>query len=194
RDAPVARGRAFIRLIDRARPHTYSRCGRQPDSRDGTESMRSFAVFWLAFAVHCASAADLRAQALGQPDRDAPGDRMIQDYLARVAAELHAPFPSDLESPARWQTRRPLYRDEYFYMLGLSPLDERTPLKATVTGTHAGDGFVVEMLHYQSRPGLYVTGNLYRPAAAKPGERLPAVFYVCGHSGRGRDGNKTAFQ
>ena len=29
---------------------------------------------------------------------------------------------------------------------------------------------------------------------AKPGAKLPAVLYVCGHSGRGRDGNKTAFQ
>jgi dienelactone hydrolase len=41
---------------------------------------------------------------------------------------------------------------------------------------------------------LYVTGNLYLPANVKPGERLPAVLYVCGHSGRGRDGNKAAFQ
>jgi dienelactone hydrolase len=156
--------------------------------------MRLCAVCLLAISALDASAVDVRAQALGQPDRDAPGDRMIQEYLARIAGELHAPFSSDLESPARWQTRRPLYRDEYFYMLGLSPLDERTPLKATVTGTHAGDGFVIDMLHYQSRPALYVTGNLYRPPAVKPGERLPAVFYVCGHSGRGRDGNKTAFQ
>ena len=49
-----------------------------------------------------------------------------------------------------------------------------------------GRGFSVDMLHYQSRPGLYVTANLYRPAAPKPGERLPAVLYVCGHSRRGR--------
>jgi dienelactone hydrolase len=53
---------------------------------------------------------------------------------------------------------------------------------------------VVEKLHYQSRPGLYVTANLYRPADGKEGERRPAVLYVCGHSPRGRDGNKTAFQ
>ena len=79
-------------------------------------------------------------------------------------------------------------------MLGLSPLPERTPLHATITGTLAGDGFVVEMLHYQSRPGLYVTANLYRPAQVGEGDRLPAVLYVCGHSGRGRNGNKTAFQ
>jgi cephalosporin-C deacetylase-like acetyl esterase len=51
---------------------------------------------------------------------------------------------------------------------------------------------VIEKLHFQSRPGLYVTGNLYRPKKASG--RLPAILYVCGHSGRGRDGNKTAFQ
>ena len=45
------------------------------------------------------------------------------------------------------------------------------------------------------RIGVNVTGNLYRPkrTQSKP-EKLPAVLYVCGHSGRGRDGNKTAFQ
>ncbi|MGE5195555.1 MAG: alpha/beta hydrolase family protein [Deltaproteobacteria bacterium] len=145
-------------------------------------------------ALTCTGVRFAHAQPLGEPDRGEPGDQMIQNYLARITLELHAPFAGDLESPARWETRRPLYRDEYFYMLGLSPLPERTPLKATVTGTLAGDGYVVDMLHYQSRPGLYVTGNLYRPAGAKPGERLPAVFYVCGHSNRGRDGNKTAYQ
>ena len=41
---------------------------------------------------------------------------------------------------------------------------------------------------------LYVTGNLYRPANPPPGERLPAVLYVCGHLNQGRAGNKTAYQ
>src|SRR5207247_9085606 len=27
-----------------------------------------------------------------------------------------------------------------------------------------------------------------------PARQLPAILYVCGHSGKGRDGNKTAFQ
>ncbi len=155
---------------------------------------RSIAALWMGLAIICSSAETASAQALGQPDRDMPGDHMIQDYLARIASELHATFAGDLETPARWHTRRPLYRDEYMYMLGLSPLPERTPLNATIIGTLKGDGFVVDLLHYQSRPGLYVTGNLYRPATTRGAERLPAVLYVCGHSGRGRDGNKTAFQ
>src|SRR5690606_24469028 len=78
--------------------------------------------------------------------------------------------------------------------LGLWPIPERTPLSATITGTYEGEGFHVDMLHYQSMPGLYVTANLYRPAVRRGDERFPAVLYVCGHSHRGRSGNKTAFQ
>ena len=48
-------------------------------------------------------------------------------------------------------------------MIGLWPLPEKTPLNATVTGSIERDDFVVEKLHYQSRPGLYVTANLWRP-------------------------------
>ena len=79
-------------------------------------------------------------------------------------------------------------------MLGLWPMPEKTALEATITGTLEGDGYAVDMLHYQSMPRLYVTGNLYRPKKVRPGERLPAVLYVCGHSYRGRNGNKTAYQ
>jgi dienelactone hydrolase len=38
-----------------------------------------------------------------------------------------------------------------------------------------------------------VTANLYRPAKSD-GKKLPAILYVCGHSGRGRNGNKVAYQ
>jgi dienelactone hydrolase len=139
-------------------------------------------------------AAPAFAQPLGEPDRGAPGDEMIQAYLKQEEAKLSAKFADDVKSLADWQAKRPQYVEEYYYMLGLSPRPEKTPLKATVTGKVEGEGYVVENLHYQSRPQLYVTGNLYRPAKIKEGEKLPAVFYVCGHSGRGRNGNKVAFQ
>jgi dienelactone hydrolase len=134
------------------------------------------------------------AQPLGQPDRDAPGDEMIQAYLAAETAKLSATFADDVKSLADWQARRPEYLEQYYYMLGLSPRPDKTPLAPTITGTLKGDGYEVDMLHYQSVPRLYVTGNLYRPATVKEGEKLPAVFYVCGHSGRGRNGNKVAYQ
>jgi dienelactone hydrolase len=156
---------------------------------------RSFVLLLVANCLLSAVAPRAGAQPLGQPDRDAPGDEMIQAYLQRETAKFSARYDDDVKSLADWQAKkRPKYIDEYYYMLGLSPRPEKTPLAATVTGAIEGDGYVVEMLHFQSRPRLYVTGNLYRPAAAKAGERLPAVLYVCGHSGRGRNGNKVAYQ
>jgi dienelactone hydrolase len=119
---------------------------------------------------------------------------MIQGYLAREAQRIHDTFMRDVASREEWEKLRPRYEREYLHMLGLWPMPEKSPLKATVTGTLAGDGYAVDMLHYQSVPGLYVTGNLYRPARIEPGQRLPAVLYVCGHSFCGRDGNKIAYQ
>jgi dienelactone hydrolase len=129
------------------------------------------------------------AQARAEPK---PGDKMIDAYLAAETAKVSKRFLDGAKTLEEWQKKRPRLHREYLDMLGLWPLPPRTPLKATVTGTLDRDGFVVEKLHFQSKPGLYVTGNLYRPKNVQG--KLPAVLYVCGHSGRGRDGNKTAFQ
>src|SRR5262245_54416141 len=115
------------------------------------------------------------AQPLGEPDRGQPGDAMIQAYLAAEAEKLSAKFAEDITSHEAWEKRRPEYVEEYYYMLGLSPRPEKTDLAATVTSTVKGDGYEVDMLHYQSRPKLYVTANVYRPAKVAAGERLPAV-------------------
>ncbi|HZT81086.1 MAG TPA: prolyl oligopeptidase family serine peptidase, partial [Gemmataceae bacterium] len=136
-----------------------------------------------------------------EPDKKKPGDEMIEKYLARETDRLSERVLDGAKTRAEWEQKRPRLKREYLDMLGLWPLPEKTPLKATVTGTVTRDkeGVVIEKLHFQSRPGLYVTGNLYRPSATASRERklpdkLPAVLYVCGHSFKGRDGNKTAFQ
>ncbi|MHC4509255.1 MAG: alpha/beta hydrolase family protein, partial [Planctomycetota bacterium] len=135
-----------------------------------------------------------KGQEYGAPDRGQPGDEMIRKYLGDVTEQIHERFLENVQSVEDWKRLRARYKDEYFYMLGLSPMPEKTPLNVTVTRTLRGDGYVVDMLHYQSRPRLYVTANLYRPKDVAKGRRLPAVLYVCGHSFRGRNGNKTAYQ
>src|SRR5262249_29382376 len=135
--------------------------------------------------------AALPARAADKPDTKA-GDEMIDKYLAAKAKELSGRFLDGAKTRDEGEKKLPRLRREYLDMLGLWPLPEKTPLHATVTGTVEHEGAVIEKLHYQSRPGLYVTANLYRPKDAKG--KLPAILYVCGHSGKGRDGNKTAFQ
>lgn len=132
------------------------------------------------------------AQPLGTADDGAPGDAIIQSWLAERTARIEAGVDADTSAHDPARTER--LRTEYRFMLGLDPLPPRGPTMPTVTGHVEGDGFVVDMLHYESLPGLTVTANLWRPADPEPGTRHPAILYVCGHSGRGRNGNKTAFQ
>src|SRR5581483_3140822 len=117
------------------------------------------------------------ARADDKPDTKA-GDEMIDKYLARLAKDLSGRFLDGAKTRAEWEQKRPRLRREYLDMLGLWPLPEKTPLHATVTGTVEHEGAVIEKLHYQSRPGLYVTANLYRPKSPKG--KLPAILYVCG--------------
>ena len=122
----------------------------------------------------------------------APGDVMIEKYLAAEVARISKKELDGATTREEWEKRRPRLKQEYFEMLGLWPLPEKTPLKAAVTGTVEGDNIVVEKVHFQSKPGLYVTGNLFRPKNVAG--KLPTVLYVCGHSGAGRNGGKVKFQ
>jgi cephalosporin-C deacetylase-like acetyl esterase len=54
-----------------------------------------------------------------------------------------------------------------------------TDLKIRKTGTVAGERFVIENLLFESRPGLWVTANLYRPE--KPGTAMPGILICHSH-------------
>ncbi len=121
-----------------------------------------------------------------------PGDKILDAYITQEALALEGKFLAETIKPGEWPQRLKRYRKELLFMLGLWPLPKKTPLKPVVTGVVEGKNFVVEKLHFQSMPHLYVTANLYRPPRVEG--KLPAVLYACGHAGRGRDGNKTAYQ
>jgi len=156
-------------------------------------------VWWVFL---CALLFRPEGQALGQQRQSddagpspstARGDAMINAYMARDASVLDARFMEAATNAAAWRGLRPRLERELYSMLGLWPVPDKTPLKARVTGTLERDGTVlIEKLHFQSRPGLYVTANLYRPKMTAG--RLPAVLYVCGHANQGRDGCKTSVQ
>ncbi len=133
--------------------------------------------------------------ALLQADQS-PGDAMIQRYFAAETTKLHNAPLSEIRDLETWKAKRLEYREQLQEMLGLHPWPEKHDLEVTVTGTLERDGVVVENLHFQSLPGLYVTANLYRPAGNQ--DKLPAVLYVCGHGRVKIDGvsygNKARYQ
>ncbi len=102
-------------------------------------------------------------------------DSVSQEGRQISRASLAAPLP-----PEQWEATLEQRRGQWLEMLGLSPLPERSPIHATVTGTLDRGDYVVEKIHFQSLPGAHVAGNLYRPA--KIDGPLPAVLYLCGHT------------
>ena len=125
---------------------------------------------------------------------DTPADVSIHKYLRAQVAELDKNFLDGAKTKEEWIAKRPKLKEQMFDMLGLWPQPEKIDLHATVTGTLDVDDVTIEKVHFQSRPGLYVTANLYRPRVAVKGKKHPAIVYACGHSNEGRNGNKVAYQ
>ncbi|HVL13566.1 MAG TPA: hypothetical protein VM529_13445, partial [Gemmata sp.] len=119
-----------------------------------------------------------------EPAKPRSPDEMIRAYLAAEVKRLSSRFMAGAKTKEEWEAARPRLKREFLDMLGLDPLPEKTPLKATVTGTIERNGVTIEKVHYQSKPGLYVTGNVYVPKVGdeKKNKKHPAVLYVCGHS------------
>ncbi len=113
------------------------------------------------------------------PPDTSRGDKQLAEYFRHETRLLADNCLADIKTLQDWESRREEYRGQLMYMLGLSPLPEKTPLHAQITGRVEHPEFIVEKIHFQSRPGLYVTGSLYLPKEVK--EPLPAILYVCGH-------------
>jgi cephalosporin-C deacetylase-like acetyl esterase len=124
------------------------------------------------------------------------GDAALSEYFALQVAEIENATFEGIETLEDWEAKRGEYRRQLAEMLGLDPMPPKTPLKPVVTGTVEHDEFTLEKLHFQSSPGLYVTGSLYLPKELdKP---APTILYVCGHGRVKEDGisygNKATYQ
>ena len=137
-------------------------------------------VVGLGFLLADGLTAPARLSAAEPASETARGDKMLDAYFRRHAQEIGDGCLTGIKTKEDWEKQRPELRRQFLDMMGLWPLPARTDLKAAVTGKVEADAFTVEKLHFQSSPGLYVTGNLYVPKKAK--FPAPAVLYVCGHA------------
>ncbi|MCA9269904.1 MAG: acetylxylan esterase, partial [Planctomycetales bacterium] len=143
---------------------------------------------WLVLAIGAASAitaADERAEALRRIDADVfPDDQEPREMLGRDQAERMR--ACNLQSTADWRAIRSRadwerFRDERIARLraslgGVAPL--KSLVETTVCGQFDADGYRVQNITYESRPGLTITANLYSPA----GQVKSAPGVVISHS------------
>ena len=69
--------------------------------------------------------------------------------------------------------------------LALEPEPPRPPLKPEVFGKWAGRGYTCEKVYFESLPGFFATGNLYRPSE-NPEKKHPGILCPHGHWADGR--------
>jgi len=130
----------------------------------------------------------LQASTAYSADGDEPLNRyprMVHEFFVRrvrdsekrhIDALNQLETKSDAESYVRQAQER--------VRQAFGPEPERTPLNPRVTGTVERDGYRIENVIFESRPGFPVTANLYIPSESK--EAMPAVVGTCGHSNNGK--------
>ncbi|HEX8913064.1 MAG TPA: acetylxylan esterase, partial [Humisphaera sp.] len=114
-----------------------------------------------------------------EPERADARRVLGRDASARLreAGNRESAAWRDLKSRADWEAYAKPRVERMRAALNV-PGGPRVPPRVVVTKSTAGDGWVVECVAYESRPGLVVTANLYRPAT--PGTSMPGI--VLSHS------------
>lgn len=95
-----------------------------------------------------------------------------------------AGFAKTWHTRGEWEARAKNIRAGILREAHLSPLPARCDLNPVVTGRQVRNGYTVENVYFQSLPGFFVTGNLYRPLDGK--KKMPGVLCPHGHLPNGR--------
>ncbi|MCB9941686.1 MAG: acetylxylan esterase [Planctomycetaceae bacterium] len=123
--------------------------------------------------------------ALAEAPRVLPAGQLPNDRRLEPLKDLDGYFPfTPSESKEAWATRAERVRRQILVANGLWPMPTKTPLNAVVHGAIDLGDYTVEKAYFESMPGFYVTGSLYRPKG-KSG-KLPGVLCPHGHWANGR--------
>lgn len=125
--------------------------------------------------------------AFAEPDgtRVFQADERPRDSRLQALKDLNGYFPFAVpDSVEAWNRRAAAVRRRVLVSTGLWPMPERGPVQATMHGRVDRGEYTVEKVYFESYPGFFVTGSLYRPKG-KPGP-FPAVLSPHGHFSNGR--------
>ena len=88
-----------------------------------------------------------------------PQEQALSAYFEQQVSAIEGQLDREIKTKEDWLAKKDEYRRQLAEMLGLDPMPPRTDLKPVITGTFEHEGVVVEKLHFQASPGLYVTAN-----------------------------------
>jgi dienelactone hydrolase len=109
------------------------------------------------------------------PDGTVPDDIRLQPLK-----DLDGYFPfRPPTSKVEWEKRAERVRRQILVSQGLWPMPEKTPLNVVVHGKIDRGDYTVEKVYFESYPGFFVTGNLYRPKTIAG--KAPGVLFAHGH-------------
>lgn len=124
----------------------------------------------------------------GQEEAIPPVDRRAVEVRTLDTPYAFTPY-RDTES---WLARARFLREQVLVSAGLWPMPEKGPLNAHVFGRIERGDYSVEKVYFESHPGFYVTGNLYRPVGKTgpfPGVLSPHGHWAYGRLENGADGS-----
>jgi len=95
-------------------------------------------------------------------------------------------FPFEVpKSRQQWEQRQGDLKRRILVATGLWPMPDKTPLNPVIHGRVKRGDFTVDKVYFESYPGHFVTGLLFKPKGVTG--RLPGVLCPHGHGGRLQD-------
>lgn len=103
-----------------------------------------------------------------------------EDIRHQPPKDLNGYFPFNPPSSlSEWDIRKEQVRRQILVSQGLWPMPTKTPLNAVIHGKVEREEYTVEKVYFESAPGFFVTGSLYRPKVTKG--KVPGVMVAHGH-------------
>jgi dienelactone hydrolase len=105
----------------------------------------------------------------------------------QAAKEQLARFSRSYSNLEQWKARADRIREGILCGAELLPLPDKCPLNPIIHSKRLHEGYTVENVAFESLPGVFITGNLYRPREGKG----PFATVLCthGHGPLGRFSN-----
>src|SRR5947209_6797230 len=109
-----------------------------------------------------------------------PEGKLPNDTRLEPLKDLDGYFPfAPPASKDAWEKRAERVRRQILVSQGLLPMPTKTPLNPVIHGRIDRGEYTVEKAYFESAPGFFVTGNLYRPKNVTG--KAPGVLFAHGH-------------